>query len=556
MDSQFNVTGLERLKVDLLFHLTGGALVRQGFSYGQQRDYYIREIYGGTERISELAEFGKNYRRTSEYIFPNAPDKIRNRKIFIELLASCLAIEQIYLAESYYWAVDDVKIRNACLDRCNFSDIEIENEVAREVDKFQRRYVQMLSENDYDNFLALFKKFEEPFMTLVDTVVKEARKRQKNSGGERRRSERESEHRDIFLRLCEKLNVPQTDRIIFKLKLDALIEVQITNSEFLDFFDSLENGWSEKFPQYAYCDEVKEYARQKKSICVIVFGNKVSTIRDEKVLFDLLASVNVKIALANGAGSVDELREKVIHQTNQLSRSIQNFFADSRKKITHEYLLERNENFGLNFQNELTPYKPELLYLNDILLEEIARRDKSNANGKSARIRTDQHVESEIDKVTKKYEMIIAQKDSEIYDLRRDLAYYESLKAQDFRSDFSQYSKALREIFQGLCDGKYGAPLNELFLMNTGTCEITDSKVRAAIQNLLFIFNNLGVTPYETKKLGKKIKFTSDDANVNYSVNEKEIVEGLNEGVLKYPGWRYKGEDLVLPLISMKKEED
>lgn len=555
MDSQFALTGLDRLKVDLLFHLTGGVLARRDFSYGQQRDYYIVKLYGDAKRLGELAEFGREYRRISEYIFPNAPEKIRARKFFIELLASCVIMEQIYLADSYFSAVDEVKMRNASLDRCNFSDIEMENETAREIDRFHRRYVQGLSENDYNTFSALLKKFEEPFLTLVDTVVKDALKRQKSSGNARRRSERELERRDIFLRLCEKLSVPQTDRIIFKLKLDALIEIQITNGEFLDFFDSLEAGWSEKFPQYAYCDEVKEYARQKKNICIVVFGNKVSAIRDEKVLFDLLASANVKIALANGATNPDDLREKVIHQTNQLSRNIQNFFADSRKKITREYLLERSENFRLNFQSELTPYKPELLYLNDILLEEIARRDKSNANGK-ARIRTDQNVESELDKAAKKYEMIIAQKDSEIYNLQRDLAYYESLKSQDFRSDFSQYSKALREIFQGLCDGKYGAPLNELFLMHLGASEISPEKVRTAIQNLLFIFNNLGITPCETKKLGRKIKFTSDDANVNYSVNEKEIVEGLNEGVLKYPGWRYKGEELVLPLISMKKEED
>lgn len=556
MDNQFALTGLERLKVDLLFHLTGGVLVRRDFSYGQQRDYYVRELYGDARRLGELAEFGREYRRISEYIFPNAPDKIRNKKFFIELLASCVMMEQIYLAESYYLAVDEVQMRNASLDRCNFSDVELENDTSRELERFHRRYVQGLSENDYDSFLALLKKFEEPFLTLVDTVVKDARKRQKPSGNASRRSERETDRRDIFLRLCEKLSVPQTDRIIFKLKLDALIEIQITNGEFLDFFDSLEAGWSEKFPQHAYCDEVKEYARQKKNICIVVFGNKVSAIRDEKVLFDLLASANVKIALANGATSPEDLREKISHQTNQLSRNIQNFFGDSRKKIMREYLLERSENFRLNFQSELTPFKPELLYLNDILLEEIGRRDRGNANGKPARIRTDKNVESEVDKVVKKYEMIVAQKDSEIYNLQRDLAYYESLKSQDFRSDFSQYSKALREIFQGLCDGKYGAPLNELFLMHLGVGEITPEKVRTAIQNLLFIFNNLGITPYETKKLGRKIKFTSDEANVNYSVNEKEIAEGLNEGVLKYPGWRYKGEELVLPLISMKKEED
>ena len=557
MDSQFSLTGFERLKIDLLFHLTSGALVQRDFSYEQQRDYYIMKLYGDAGRLGELAEFGKNYRRSSEYVFPNAPDKIRSKKIFMETLASCVLMDQIYGAGSYYTAIDAAQIREACLDRCGLSDMDMENELVHEIEKFHYRYVQGLSENDYEKFLELFKKFEAPFTTLLNSTLSAALKRQKVTGNANRRSERSREHADIFLRLCEKLNVPQDDRIIFKLKLDALIETQITNGEFLDFFDSLENSWLEKCPQYAFCDEVKEYVRQKKNICTIIFGNKVSAIRDEKVLFDLLASVNVKIALANGAGSLDEMREKVIVQTDQLSRGIlQSIFIESRKKVTREYLLERNENYRADFQTELTPYKPELLYLNDILMEEIALRDRSNEDGKPTRIRADSNTEKEIDKYVKKYEMIIAQKDSEIYNLQRDLAYYESLKSQDFRSDFSQYSRALREIFQSLCDAKYGAPLNELFLMNTGASEITAEKVKTAIQNLLFVFNNLGVTPYEMKKLGKKIRFTSDEANVNYSVNEKEIVEGLNEGTLKYPGWRYKGEELVLPLISMKKEAD
>ena len=114
----------------------------------------------------------------------------------------------------------------------------------------------------------------------------------------------------------------------------------------------------------------------------------------------------------------------------------------------------------------------------------------------------------------------------------------------------------MREIFQSLCSNKYGAPLNELFLMNTGASEITESSVKTAIQNLLFIFNNLGVIPYETKKIGKNIRFASDEANVTYTVEEKNLTDGLNSGVLKYPGWKYNGENLVLPLISMKKEDD
>ena len=552
LDSQFSVTGLERLKVDLLFHLTGGELVQRDFSYGQQRDYYIREIYGDAKRLGELAEFGKNYRRSSEYVFPNAPDKIRSKKIFIETLASCLLLDQLYAAGSYLSALDLEPMREACLDAAGLSDADLENELAREIEKFHHRYIQGLSENDYEIFEALFQKFESPFAAFLNATIDAALKRQKVTNPERRRPTRNRERQDIFLRLCEKLNIPTDDRIIFKLKLDALIEIQITNGEFLDFFDSLKNGWDEKFPGLAYCDEVKEYVRQKKNICTAIFGNKVSAIRDEKVLFDLLASVNVKIALANGAGSADELRDKVIHQTEQLSRGIlQGVFIESRKKVTREYLLDRSENFSANFQTELTPFKPELLYLNDILIEEIARRDKGS---KTARIRTDQNVESELDRCVKKYEMIVAQKDSEIYDLRRDLAYYESMK--DFRNDFSQRGQVLREIFQSLCSSKYGAPLNELFLMNTGASEITESSVRTAIQNLLFIFNNLGVIPYETKKIGKNIRFASDEANVTYTVEEKNLADGLNSGVLKYPGWRYNGENLVLPLISMKKEGD
>lgn len=530
--------------------------MRRDFTYGQQRDYYVQEIFGDAERLGELAEFGKNYRRSSEYVFPNEPDKIRSKKIFLETLASCLVIDEIYSIGSYYGALDEIQAREACLDRCGLADVDMENELARELEKFHRRYVQGLSESDYEKFEALFKRFESPFAALLNATIDAAIKRQKTTTTTTRRAERTRDRQDIFPRLCDTLNIPQNDRISFRLKLDALIETQITNGEFLDFFDSLKNAWDEKFTGTPFVDEIKEYVRQKKNICAVVFGNKVSAIRDEKILFDLLASVNVKIALANGATNVDDLRDKVIRQTEQLSHGIlQSVFIESRKKVTREYNLERNENFAANFQTELTPYKPDLLYLNDILIEEIAIRDKRNAS-RSARIRTDQNVESELDKAAKKYEMIIAQKDSEIYELRRDLAYYESLKSQDFRSDFSQQSRALREIFQSLCDSKYGAPLNELLLMNLGAAEITPSSVKTAVQNLLFVFNSLGVTPYEIKKIGKTIRFASDEANINYSVNEKDIVEGLNTGTLKYPGWKYKGEELVLPQLVVNKEDD
>lgn len=64
------------------------------------------------------------------------------------------------------------------------------------------------------------------------------------------------------------------------------------------------------------------------------------------------------------------------------------------------------------------------------------------------------------------------------------------------------------------------------------------------------------VNPYDLKNVGKHIKFDFDDANIIYAVNEKDIVEGINSGILKYPGWELKGKKMILPFVVADKEGD
>ena len=66
-------TGLDRMKIDLLFDLAASHHAGKGFSYDQQRDYYMREIYGDDADVRKMIQYGKNYKLFSEYMFPNQP---------------------------------------------------------------------------------------------------------------------------------------------------------------------------------------------------------------------------------------------------------------------------------------------------------------------------------------------------------------------------------------------------------------------------------------------------------------------------------------------------
>ena len=155
----------------------------------------------------------------------------------------------------------------------------------------------------------------------------------------------------------------------------------------------------------------------------------------------------------------------------------------------------------------------------------------------------------------KKYELILSEKDAEIYSLKREIEYYENIKSQEFRNDFSRYDEAFAKHLQRLCDYKFGAPLNEFYIMSKSETDIKIDDLKTVIKNFMFVLNTLGINPYETNNLGKKLRFDSEDANVVYSVNEKDVADGINVGTLKYPGWKHGEKKIVLPSIIIDKEE-
>lgn len=148
----------------------------------------------------------------------------------------------------------------------------------------------------------------------------------------------------------------------------------------------------------------------------------------------------------------------------------------------------------------------------------------------------------------------MSQKDAEIYDLKRELEYYENIKQQEFKGEILQYNKALTDLFRKMCDFKYNSPLNELYLMAMGQKEVSSENVKGLLQNLIFILSSMNIVPYETGNVGKKVKFYDDEANIIYAVDENKVKEGLNQGIQVYPGWKYKDTELVLPKVEIKED--
>lgn len=553
-------TGLDRMKLDLLFILSGSVKVKKDFSYEQQRDYYLEKIFPNVDNVGEIIEFGMRYKKVSEYMFPNTPANVRNKKFLAEILADCALLHQMYLAEDFATTINEAYIHAACFNECPMSDADAETSFAQEIRRRHHQYSLDLAEDDRQKFKALMETFTVPFMKIFDTVKAVLCKKQlpsevsstvkqslpqESSATKKQPPSPTPLKTDAFSVLCKKLGVARDDEFIFRLKLNALAEIQIGNNAYVGFFDSFKEDWHEKFPRYQYCDELENYIRQEKSGCVAAYGNKTSSLRNEMILFDLLVEVELKLVLSDGVLNPDELNKSLEQKFEHFPHEDLRKILDERKnRIMRYYSLNRPENYGVNFKSEFVPYRAGLLYVDEILTEEISRRYKISAK---------QPMSSDPE-LKKRYELLLSQKDAEIDDLKRDLEYYENIKSQEFRSDFSKYDEALTTLFGRLCEYKFGAPLGELYLMANGNTDIKVEDLKTVMKNFLFVFNSLGITPYDTKNLGKKLQFDSEDANVVYSMNEKDVVEGQNSGTLKYPGWKYGERKLVLPFMIVDKE--
>lgn len=527
---------LDKLKIDFLFMLAGGARVDKSFDYDKQRDFYIKEIFGNMDSAPDILEYERN-KRSAKNMFPNKPEQIWTRKFVVEVFADCALMNQIYLAENYHSAVDREKILNQARNFGKELKEDDEKLFYEEMNKRVRNYTQNLSEEDYKNFKTVFEKCESAFKKLFDGL-KNFFGVQSDGGG--------SNKQNAFEIVCKKFKIAPEDSQLFKLKLDAFAEIQISRNNFVEYFDSFTPEWEERFPQYICDEETKNYVRQEKSACIMAFGNKIHTIKNESLLVDLLASINLKLALSDGATNIQDLEKMLEKKAAQFSNdALKKAFAESAKKMLHYYALDTDKNYDSRIKDELIVYRADLMYVNEILMEEVSSRDKKNAPKNP-----------DVNSNEKKYEMLLAQKDGEIYELKRELEYYENIQSQGFRNDFSKFDEAMTKLFKQMCEVKYGAPLSELYLLSKKEVGVNAEDIQAIVKNFLFVFSSLGINIYETKNLGKTIKFDSDDANVVYAVDEKNLVDGINSGKLKYPGWKYGKNEIVLPFVTIEKESE
>lgn len=527
--------GLDCIKLDLLFILTASIKVEKSFTYEQQRNYYLKKLFPNVseQESVDIIEFGKQNKLFSEYMFPNNPAKVRSKKFIAEILAECTLLNQMYVAENFSILSDEAHIKTTCFKLFKVTEPDAEAAFTQEIKRRYTRYLRDFSEDDYKNFKILMNNFSVPFAKIFDAIKGVL-------------TTQDIKYPDAFSLLCKKLNVPSDKEILFKLKLDALAEIQIGNNAHVEYFDNLREDWREKFPEYKYCDEVENYIQQEKRACIVAFGNKLTTMRNEALIFELLTAIKIKLALSEGALNPDELQKALTQKIDKLPREeLRKSLDERRKKITEYYALNLPENYNANIKNELVPYRASLLYADEILTEEILLRYKSS--GEQIRPATDRDTEE-------KYKLIIAEKDAEIYRLNREIEYYENIKSQEFRNDFSRYDEAFAKLFQRLCEYKFGAPLNELYIMSKSETDIKIDDLKTVIKNFVFVLNTLGISPYEIKNIGKKLRFDSEDANVVYSVNEKDVVDGINSGTLKYPGWKHGEKKIVLPFITIDKE--
>lgn len=532
-------TGYDRLMLDLLFDLVAGEAAEPHFRYEDQLEHYRARIFGDGLLMEDLCDYADKFKKATKIMFPCSPAQIRRKSFLVRLFASYVVIHNLYRVASFDTVTDENEFIKQCIDEHELVE-ESFLIFEKEVRYLYGQYTSSLTYEQYGAFCsqmyAFVDLFEMAYQAVADCVLGHTANIKKDS----------------FTVLCEKNKISENQRIMFKLQVDAIAEVKVCESDFVEYFESLRYSWEQRFPNYPFGDEVKDYINEHKRPFVLIYGNQLRSLRKDMQLFEMLACVNIKIALANGARNFRGLDSNIRKQTYDLAANLRSVFAENKKKIISYYHLDRYR--GVDFQPQLNdamiPFKKELMYLNELLMEEINYRNQDNATTKGEKtiLRNARDLSE--------YEFLLAEKEKEIHELRRELEYYENIEAQSFKSEVSQYDKALMEMVQRLCDTRYGSVLNELYLVSSGKKETSMEQIRSLIQNMIFVFSSLGINPTETAKIGKRVKFYSDMLDEVYTFDQASVQEGLNIGHVIYPGWKYKDSDLVMPRVNPCKEDE
>ncbi len=524
--------GANRILIDLVFDLAAGEPIRNDITYEQQLGCFISQVIPDYANLDRFVEYGQKYRGSSKHMFPGKPEKIKNRGNLIKLFTNFVVLKEIYDCGSYEAAVNAPQIAGIVTARFTLQNEEDQNTFLRETAGTTKRYAEVMNEASYQAFMSVMPKvaeeFDSTYLRIVQYVAGDVSGTKAGS----------------FAAVLDVYNIPQSEAIKFQLVVDAIAETIVIKNQCLEYEEELKKEWENRFPKLKYGMEVEEYARSKKSAYVVSYGNRISSIRNESFLFMMLADVTVKLALVDGAKNRQDLTQKIKELTSELGNNIKDIFIDSRKNVVRCYHLSGKEDYPSDLGSVLIPYRSALIYLKDIIIEEISYRNAENIVQKQTRKTKD----------ADEYELLLSQKDAEIYDLRHELEYYENIKQQEFKAEISQYNRALTDLFRKMCDFKYNSPLNELYLLANGSKDISIESARGILQNLLFILSTMNIVPYETGNVGKKVKFYDDEANIIYAVEDSKVKEGLNQGVQVYPGWKYKDTELVLPKVDIKEE--
>ncbi len=524
--------GANRVFIDLLFDLAAGDAVHENGSYEDQLEYYIPLVIPNHALVDEYLEYGKKYRLSSRYMFPGKPEKIKYRGLLIKLLSSFVVFKEMVECGSYEIMSDSAKMVENITSKFNLSGEDDMATFTKEVSYLAKRYADVMSEDDYTIFLGIMDKvsdkFDDTYSKIVSYVVGDVNVSRKGS----------------FSSILESYQIDPSETTKFHLELDAIAETVVIKNQCLEYEDEFKKEWDNRFPKLKYNEVIGEYIQSKKAAFVVSYGNNISSLRNENYLFKMLSDVTVKLALVDGAKNIYELTKKVKEMTRQLGDNIKEVFIDCRKATARTYHLVQKDDYPSDLGNVLIPYRSDLMYLRDIIIEEISFRNAKNIVQKPMRKTRD----------ASEYDLLLSQKDEEIYDLKRELEYYENIKQQEFKAEVSQYNRALTDLFRKMCDIKYNSPLNELYLLANGVKEISPENVKGILQNLIFIMNTMNIVPYETGSVGKKVKFYNDEANIVYAVDDSKVKEGLNQGTQIYPGWKYKDAELVLPRVNIEED--
>lgn len=111
---------------------------------------------------------------------------------------------------------------------------------------------------------------------------------------------------------------------------------------------------------------------------------------------------------------------------------------------------------------------------------------------------------------------------------------------------------AIRSILTVLVDGRFGSPLNELYLIWKN--ENTPYQIQQTLSNLFSALKYLQISPTKEKLVGKEISLTPDDIG-KYAPMNGEDLSFDDRIMVRYPGYRYSREPMIKPVIQKVEEE-